>query len=177
MVGKRQHGDGVLADEGGADGSARHRRAVAPLEQGNVTALWQLNDDVGALTFFAIVPVEPRAQATRLDSDNRIGSRIESSFLAEHLHPDDVFLQLIAAAGDRFRHDKADEALEPIYLLKGGTGENAVERLLNRLLGGFFLRRHYRSHSHGHSYSRQSPAENERERSAKAGKRAQGAVT
>ena len=94
---------------------------------------------VGA-AFLAVVAHQLGAQPPRLHAHDRVGARIERLLLAEHLDADDVFLQLVAAAGDGFEHDECEEALEPIALLEGRAGENPFE-LLRRHGGGLGLER------------------------------------
>ena len=72
-------------------------------EHRRVAALGQVDDQLVAVAFVAVVAGEPRAQPAGLDADDRIGARIEGRFLAEDLHADDVFLQIAAAARRRFR--------------------------------------------------------------------------
>ena len=102
VVGERQHRDGVAADQRGRHRSLDQHRRVALLEDRRVAALRQLDHRLVGASFFAVVAHQFGPQPPRLHADDRVGARIEGLFLAEHLHADDVFLQLVPAAGDGF---------------------------------------------------------------------------
>ena len=82
-----------------------------------------------------VVPDEFRAQPARLHAHDRVVSRIEGVLLAEHLHADDVFLQLMSAAGHGLHHDERQEALQAIALLKRLARQNAFKVLSDGLVG------------------------------------------
>ena len=127
VVGQRQHGDGVPAQERRADRAPLMRHRVATGEDGGVPALRQVDHDLVALSFLLVVLGEPGTQAPRLDADDRVRAGIERLFLAEHLHADDVFLQLAATARQRFEHDEAQEPLQAVDLLEYPAGQHALE--------------------------------------------------
>ena len=95
-----------------------------------------------AAAFLAVVAHQPRAQAPRLHADDRVGARIERRVLVEDLHADDVFLELVAAPGERLEDDEAEEALEPIDLPEGGARQNPIELLPARFVAGGSGRTH-----------------------------------
>ena len=110
-------------------------RRVALLEDRRVAALRQLDQRLVGASLFAVVADQLRAQPPRLHADDRIGARIERVFLAEHLHADDVFLQLVPAARDRLEHDELQEPLELVALLERRAGEDALELLPDGIVG------------------------------------------
>ena len=127
VVQKREHHDGVAADQRRADQSLRRRRRLTALEDRRVAALRQLDREQVEAALLAVVPHQLRAKSPRLDADDRIGARIEGVLLAEYLHADHVLLQLAAAAGDGLFDDEGQESFEAIRLLEGLARENAIE--------------------------------------------------
>src|SRR5262249_18098013 len=135
VVCKRQDGDRVAVGERRRNRSTRCDARIAPLEHRRVAALRQLDDDLIVLSVLAIVAHEPRAQPAGLDADDWIGARIERRLFAEHLDADDIFLQLIAAPGERFVRDEGEKPLQAIDRLKRHAAENARELVADRLVG------------------------------------------
>ena len=55
-------------------------------------------------------------------------------FLAEHLHADHVFLQLVPRPATRLQHDEVEEPLEPIDLPERHAREDALEMLADGIV-------------------------------------------
>src|SRR3954452_14801694 len=133
VIGKRENGDRIPADQRGADRSPGEDRCLSALEHRGVTALRQIDDQLVGATLLAVVGNEFCAQSPRLHTNDRVGARIEAVFLPEHLHADDVFLQFVLPSGNRLEDDEAEEALEAVALLKGCAGKNARKLVAHRL--------------------------------------------
>ena len=70
-----------------------------------------------------------------LHTHDGIVPRVERSVLAEHLHAHHELLQAVAAARNRLRYHKTQEALQPVRLAECITGEDAVELTEHPLVG------------------------------------------
>jgi hypothetical protein len=132
VIAEGHDGDGVPAGRGRADEASGRPAAFPPLEHGEVSTLGKVDDRLVGLTLRAVVARHARAEAPRLNPDDRIRARVEGRLLAEDLHADHVFLELVAAAGDGLRDDEAEEALEAVDLLEGRAGQHPVQLLPDR---------------------------------------------
>ena len=106
-IGEGLHRDGVASRERGRERRPERGGALAGAEDGRVAALRQVDDLLVALTLFAVVAREPRAQPPRLHPHDRVGARIERRFLPEDLDADHVLLEVAAAAVERLEDDEA----------------------------------------------------------------------
>ena len=129
LIRQGQHCNRVLTGERRPRRAAAAAGSVAIPEDRSVAALWQLDDDRIRAADLAVIPLEPRSQPARLHAYDRVGARVERRILVEHLHADDVFLELVAATFERFADDEAEESLEAIGLTEGRAGEHTVELL------------------------------------------------
>jgi hypothetical protein len=127
VIRERQHGDGVVIDECGADGALCRRARSAAREHRRVAAFRQVDDQVVRRAFGLVVAEQPGPESPRLDADDRVGSRVEGRLLVEHLNADDVFLQFIAAAGERLEDDEIEEPFEAIDLVERRAPEHLFE--------------------------------------------------
>ena len=148
VIREGKNGDGIPAGERRADRAAPGRYRLTYLEDRCVAAFRQLDDDGVGPALVAVVAHQSSAQAPRLHPHDGVGARIEGRVLIEDLHADDVFLELIAAAVQRFEDDEAQEALEAADLTKGGARQHAVQLLAFSLLGILLWRRFARASRH-----------------------------
>jgi hypothetical protein len=132
VVDKRQHRDGVPCDERRADSAPGRAGFIAPLDERDIAAFWQLDQRGIGAALFTVVADELGSQPPRLHAHDRIGARVERVLLAEDLHADDILLQLGSASRRRFLHDEGEEALQTIALLKRLALEYALEVVVRR---------------------------------------------
>jgi hypothetical protein len=77
-----------------------------------VTTLWHLDNDRIINTFGPVVRVQSTSKAVGFYADEGIQVGIERGGPPENLDPDDIFLETIAAAGERLFDQKSEEAVE-----------------------------------------------------------------
>ena len=128
--------DGISPRQRGADRASTGRYRLTRLEDRRVTAFWQLDDDSVGPALFAVVPHQSGAQPPRLHTHDRVRARIERRVLVEDLNADDVFLELIATADERFEHDEAQKSLETTHLAECGARQDAVQLLAFAFVSG-----------------------------------------
>src|SRR3954451_11490585 len=90
VVRKRKHQNGISTDERRSRGPFRNR-ALQRLESGRVAALRDVDYQIVAWTFLAIIAGQLSTQASRLDAHDRVVPWVEGVVLAKYLDPDHKF--------------------------------------------------------------------------------------
>src|SRR5262245_25708015 len=114
------------------------------MELRRIAAFWQFDAHFIPTPFFLVITSQPCSEATRLDANDRVCSRIERGLSIEDLHSDRVLLEILTPSRDRLFNNVAKETLEPVYMGKCCTAENVRQMFPDSFVGLTGFGRHIR---------------------------------